>query len=178
MYFCTKCGKQLDSSAKFCSGCGEPVNPPVVHTTPVGEIRVPQEPPVYEPRPAYQSAPQVRYQQPAQVRYQQPEVVISTKTKVLGFVGMGLGIGALFFAVLGILYTLIGMEDGAVAFGMSVGFGMVSVPCGIVGMLLSNQSMDGGNRSKACSVGVKLSLAGLIVSGVMVFLGLIGLMIQ
>ena len=169
MYFCTHCGKQVDPSAKFCSGCGEPLNPPVVHTTPVGEIRVPQEPPVYKPQPVYQPAPQVRYQQPAPA--------ISTKTKVLGFVGMGLGIGALFMAVLGILYTLIGMMDGALAFGMSVAFGMFSVPCGIVGMLLSKQSMEGGNRSKVCTIGVKLSIAGLIVSGVMMLCGLIGLII-
>ncbi|MCM1335453.1 MAG: zinc-ribbon domain-containing protein [Bacteroides sp.] len=32
--FCTKCGKQLDSAARFCSACGAPVAKPIAEETP------------------------------------------------------------------------------------------------------------------------------------------------
>ena len=32
--FCSKCGAQLDNTAKFCASCGTPVETPVTNTTP------------------------------------------------------------------------------------------------------------------------------------------------
>ena len=102
----------------------------------------------------------------------------STKSKLLGFVGMGLAIGGLVFAVLGLLYTFIGMvSDGVLAFAFSVSFGLFSLPVSIVGGVLCNQSMAMGNHATPCSVGAKLRVAGIIVSAGMLFFGLIGLMV-
>ena len=102
---------------------------------------------------------------------------VSVKTKVLGFVGMGLGIGGLVFAVLGIIYTLAGMVEMGLGFGFAIAFSLFSMPCSIVGMVLCKQSQDAGNTATPCSVGTKLSVAGLIVSGVMLFLGFVNLFV-
>lgn len=123
---------------------------------------LPAEPPVQEPVAVIPAEP-----------------VVSTKTKVLGFVGMGLGIGGLVFGSLGCLYTLLGLlTEGVAGFVFSLVFGLFSVPLSIVGKILSNQSHEGGNPSSSCTVGSRLALAGIIVSGVMLFFGFIGLLIS
>ena len=92
---------------------------------------------------------------------------------------MGTGIGGLALAAMGVLYTLIFMfEDGAAAFGASFGFGIFSIPLSIAGMILSNKAREAGNNSAPPSVGAKLGLVGIIVSGVMLFLGFIGLLME
>lgn len=103
------------------------------------------------------------------------EIVVSTKNKVLGFVGMGLAIAGLFFAALGTLYALIGIEEMGLGFGMSVGFGMFSVPCSIVGKILSEKSAAAGFCGTPTTVGSKLGLFGIIASAVMMTVGLINL---
>lgn len=92
---------------------------------------------------------------------------------------MGVAISGLALAVLGLLYTFIGMatEEAGLAFGMSVGFGLFSLPCSIVGRMLCCNSVSMGNCSNSCSVGSKMGIAGIIVSAVMLFLGLITLML-
>lgn len=148
MSFCTKCGNQLEPGVRFCVRCGAPVSDQA-------------EP---APRPDYSRAVAAK-------------PVVSAKTKALGFVGMGLGIGGLIFAVLGILYTITFLSlEPAAGFGASVGFGVFSLPCGIVGKVLCGRSMEAGNESAACSVGGKLALASLIVSAVMLLLGFIALL--
>lgn len=192
MAYCSSCGNYLDDSAKFCSVCGAQVKAPaavvapaepVVTAAPVAEPVVEPAAPVVEPvapvvEPVKPAAPV--YCAPAEpVRTYTAAPIVSTKTKVFGFVGMGLGIGSLFFAVLGIIYTAIGMFGGIGAgFGFSIGFGIFSAPCGIIGIKFCNDSYKAGNTSKVCNIGKKLAIAGIIVSGVMAFLGFIDLIIS
>ena len=162
MAYCTKCGNQIDAAAKFCSSCGTPVPTPAPVT------------------PAYTAPAEPVYTVPVAQTYIVPAAPVvskvSVKAKVLGFVGMGIGIGALFFAIYGLIVTLIGMEETGMGFGMAIAFSLfASLPLGIVGKILSNQSMQSGNTSGACSAGSKLSIAAIIVSGVMLFLGFINL---
>ena len=162
MPYCSNCGHQVEATDKFCGGCGAPVSAPAAAPAPEAAPA---------PQVVVAPAPQpVPVAQPAT-----PE--ISSKTKVFGFVGMGLGIGGLFFAVLGIIYTLVGMGETGLGFGMSVGFGLFSAPMSILGIKFSNDSARAGNSSKCCTVGSKLGLAGIIVSGVMLFLGFINLFV-
>ena len=164
MAYCSNCGNQIEDSAKFCSSCGTPV-------------------PVAAPAAPVHTAPAVPvYTAPAEQTYIVPAApakkAVPVKTKVLGFIGMGLGIGGLFFAIIGMLYTLIGMYENGLAFGMSVAFGgFAALPMSIVGKILCNQSVQAGNTARACSIGSKLSVAAIIVSGVMLFLGVINLML-
>lgn len=165
MSFCSSCGRPVAATDKFCKGCGaavaakEPAAPvePATPVTPVAPV-APAAPVTYVTK-----------------TYSAP--VCSTKAKVLGFVGMGLAIGGLSLAIIGILYTFIGLAvDEALAFGYSFGFSIFSFPLSIVGGILCSNSMDQGNRSAAPSVGSKLRIAGIVVSAVMLFIGFICLM--
>ncbi len=171
MFYCSKCGFWLKEDAKFCPQCGAPVTAPA----PVNPAYTQSaEQPVAEPvasvaesvMPVVVAAPVVN-----------AAPAVQTKDKVLGFVGMGLGIFGLVWAIFGILYTLIGMEEQGLGFAFSVVFGMLSMAPGIVGRCLCNQSMENGNLSTPCSVGSKISLAAIIVSCVMLFLGVINLIV-
>lgn len=153
MSYCSNCGNQLAENDRFCNVCGAKVP----ETTP--EVNASAQEPV---QPCYAAA------KPA-------EVVVSAKDKALGFVGMGLAIGGLFMVGIGILYTLFGMIETGLAFGMSVAFGLFSMPLAIVGRNLSSKSQERGNTSAACSVGRGLGLAGIIATCGMLFLGIINL---
>lgn len=169
MSFCSNCGHPLEDGNKFCSVCGARVAAPVVtEPTPVEPVMAePVRPaePVYTYEPVRPVAPAV----PA-------APVPSRKDKIMGFVGMGLSIGGLFLGAIGLLYTLVFLaEEVAVATTVFAWFiGMFSMPLSIVGRILSKKSMDAGNVSTPCSIGCKLGLAGIIVSAVMLFFGLIG----
>ena len=149
MRFCSKCGAQVASSDRFCPYCGVQI---VIPTQEAAE-------------------------QPYVVPESSVSIVVSTKDKVLGFVGMGLSISGLFLAVVGLLYTLIGISMEGLGFGFSIGFSMFSLPLCIVGNSLCKKSRQAGNPSNACSVGRKLGIAGIIVSCAMLFFGLVNLMI-
>ncbi len=180
MRFCSNCGHPVEDGNKFCGACGAAVVAPVaaepVPAQPVMAEPTPVQPVVAEPV----SAQPVRAYEPA--RPVAPAVpatpVPATKDKVLGFVGMGLAIGGLFFGVIGLLYGLIFIagDFGAATTGFSIGFGIFSLPLSIVGRILCNRSMAAGNISTPCSVGRKLGLAGIIVSAVMYFFGFVGLL--
>ena len=105
------------------------------------------------------------------------EIVVPVKTKVLGFVGMGLGIAGLFLAVLGTLYTLIGMGEEGLGFGMAVGFGMFSMPASIVGKILSEKAAEAGFCGTPTRIGSKLGMFGIIATAVMLTIGLINLFV-
>ncbi len=159
---------------------------PAENTCPACETPAPEAAPVYTaPAPTY-APPAPTYTPPVYTppvytppAYPAPvETVVPTKAKVLGFVGMGLGIGSLVLAILGILYTLIGFAVDGMGFGMSIGFGMFSMPLSIVGKILVNQSIEAGNNTTACSVGSKMSTAGLAVTCVMLALGFTSLIAQ
>ena len=95
----------------------------------------------------------------------------------MGIVGMSLSIAGLVFAVLGLLYTLLGLGETGLGFGVAIGFGMFSLPLGIVGKILAGKSADAGNTSTPCSVGARMGLASIIVSAVMFFFGFINLLV-
>ena len=149
MSFCINCGNQLAENDKFCNACGAKVS---------------------EANTYMQES-----LQPAYVEAKPAEVVVSAKDKALGFVGMGLSIGGLFMACFGILYTALGMIETGLGFGMSIAFSLFSLPLSIVGRNLCNRSVERGNTAKPCSIGRGLGLAGIIVTGVMLFLGIINL---
>ena len=147
MSFCPYCGNPLAEGARFCTGCGKPVV-------------------------AKQEAP--AYREPV-VTAVSTEIVVPAKTKALGFVGMGLAVGGLFFAVLGTIAVLAGMVETGLGFGMSIAYGLLSLPCSIVGKALSEKSADAGFYGTPTTVGTKLGLFGMIASFVMLALGLINL---
>lgn len=149
MSFCINCGNQLAENDKFCNACGAKVS---------------------EANTYMQES-----LQPAYVEAKPAEVVVSAKDKALGFVGMGLSIGGLFMACFGILYTALGMIETGLGFGMSIAFSLFSLPLSIVGRNLCNRSVERGNTAKPCSIGRGLGLAGIIVTGVMLFLGIVNL---
>lgn len=149
MSFCPYCGNPIADGARFCTGCGKPVA-------------------------AQQGAAACQEPVAAAVA---TEIVVPVKTKVLGFVGMGLAIAGLFFAALGTLYALIGIGEEGLGFGMAVGFGMFSVPCSIVGKILSEKSAAEGFYGTPTNIGSKLGLFGIIASAVMMTLGLINLFV-
>ncbi len=158
MAFCSNCGNQLDTSAKFCGNCGAPVAVPA-ESVAAPELEAPVAVAPAEPERVYMVEP-----------------AVSVKTKVFGFVGMGLAIGGLFLAIIGVLYTLMGcFAEIGVGFGFSLGIGAFSWPLCILGKIFCTRSQEGGNTSNVCSIGSKLSIAGMIVSGVMMFLGLVDL---
>lgn len=187
MNFCPKCGISLDPQDTFCHNCGKALRPtaPVEETTeaavltPVATeapVQEPVRPPVYNPIPAPQVvAPLVRTVPTASP--------VSAGTKAKGFVGMGLSIGGLVFAVLGIIYTLFGFVAQADSYGSEpIGFifalylGIFSFPLSIVGRIFANKSYESGNQHGSCTAGVKIGLAGLIVSCAMMMLGFISLL--
>lgn len=191
MLFCTKCGTQLNPGTSFCHNCGAPVQAPAepaatepLYTAPAEPTYVapaPVEPayvaPTYTP-PAYTppvyTPPAPEYQN---VPVYHAEPVVAPKAKALGFVSMGLGIGGLFFAVIGLLYTFIGLEADGLGFAFALVFSILALPCSILGKVFHNKAEEGGNTSTPPSVGNKLGLAGIIVSAVMLFFGFISLML-
>ena len=155
---CINCGNPLSASDKFCSCCGAKVP----------EVR--QEVPVQPVRPAQNDQYYYSAVKPAQVE-------LSRKDKVFGFVGMGLSIGGVFMAALGLIYTMIGMIETGAGFAISLIFGMFSVPLSIVGLKLTRRSKDAGNTSGTCTAGTATGIAGIAVSGLMAFLGFINLFV-
>lgn len=163
MSFCSYCGNQLEESAKFCSKCGS-------------AVAAPAEPSVAAPVPT-----QPVYSAPVYTPiYNAPSVIpeVSGKAKAMGFIGMGLGIGGLVFAIIGIFCVIGFMSDyylAEMAFFWALYLSFFSMPMSIVGRILAGKGMEGGNFSGACKAGSGLGLAGLIISCVMLFLGFISL---
>lgn len=181
MIFCSQCGAAMEDNAKFCQKCGNPVAPAApeapVYTQP--QYAQPQyaQPQYTQPQYTQPQAPvypQSAYPQPVSA-YQPEEPAVPGKVKANGFVGMGLAIGGLIFAVIGILYTLIFMEMPPAGFVFALVMGIFSMPLSFVGRSLCNKSIDQGNTSNSCSVGLKIGIAAIIVSGIMLFFGVINL---
>ena len=198
MAFCPNCGFQLTGEDKFCPNCGNSVDTKQEQETTVlvepaytAPTYVAPEAPTYTAAPTYATptqsipttpvytAPTAQAYQPQYQSYQTvvAEPVVETKTKVQGFVGMGLAIGGLVMAVIGLLYTFASMGITGMSFGMAIGFGMFAMPLSIVGRSLCGKSEDAGFRSGACAAGTKVGLAGIIVTIVMTVFGFITLMV-
>ena len=192
MFFCSNCGAKLEDNSKFCTVCGtavaQPAPEPVAQPAPEPVVEaVPVTPAYTAPsEPAYAAPSTPTYTPPSTPTYNTvptpvcpvcAPVEVSGSVKALGFVGMGLAIGGLFLAALGLLCAMIGMGEEGLGFGYSIGYGMFSWPLSIVGKILCGKSQEAGNTAAPCSVGSKLGLVGIIVSAVMMFFGLINLMI-
>lgn len=157
MYFCPNCGKTSEEQVAFCSQCGTAMKQQ-------GVVQAEESAPVYTP--------------PAYTPVHEAEPVSSSASKVKGIVGMILGISGLVFAGLGLLYVLIGLAaDPAVAFGMSVGFGIFSMPLSIVGKVLCGGAIEAGNTSGMARAGRTLGHVGMILSIVMFGLGFFALIL-
>ncbi len=138
----------------FCSNCGNPLDTTSKFCSNCGASIA--APVIVEPAPHIREVP--------------------VKAKVMGFIGMGLSIGGLIMAIIGLLYTFIFISiEPEAGFVFSLIYGLFSLPLSIVGGMLCKNSAGMGNRSAACSAGSKLGVAGIIVSGVMLFFGLISL---
>ena len=165
MLFCTNCGTQLNEETRFCPGCGKAVASEQTGAAPQSaQIYVPAPTPMVAPYPA--------------------EVVVPTKSKVMGFISMGLGIEGLVLAVFGIFYTLIVAAafsgpyyyENPTAFIIALYFSLFTLPSCIVGLVLSGKSSSCGVTTTPASVGKKLSIAGIIVTGVMLFIGFVAML--
>lgn len=159
MYMCNHCQNTSDTPVNFCTVCGSRM------------VEQPQE--VQPQQPVYQ--PESGQNQPV---YGQPQYPAAQPAKPhLGKVitGMALGISGGSFGILGMLYTLIGMVEAGMAFGMAIAFSMFSAPLSIVGLVMSAKNIREGSTSGMCRVGKGLGLAGVILSGVMLFFGIMNL---
>ena len=168
----------MDANAKFCPSCGTSVSAPAAPVSPAAPSE-PVAPVTPTPNPSYYSAPSEPVYTPNPSYYTIPTVaatrVVSAKDKAMGFVGMGLGIGGLFFAVLAVICALALMSMQVFSFTYAFVYTLFSLPLSIVGTVLSGKSEAAGNTSTPCSVGGKLGLAGIIVSAAALFLSFISL---
>lgn len=160
MYICPNCKTESETKINFCPKCGSTM----------GEIVVTSPAPVVNEQPKAPVIPA----QPIVSTYTQPATQYS---KAKGIVGMALSIAGLFFAFLAFVYTVALIDlEGALAFGMSIGFTIFSLPLSIVGLVLSKGNANLGDTSTFVKVGKILGLIGVILSGVALFFGFIGLM--
>lgn len=196
MYVCPNCHRVSESPAAFCAACGtamveqQPQPQAPAYTVPQPQAPAYTQPPqpqapVYtapQPQaPAYTQPPQPTYTapQPQQQYWQQPVAPVTppaeapSKGKVIA--GMVMGIAGLALAAIGVLYTLIfaAGDVGEAALGFAFIWSMFSLPLSLVGMIMSNGNIAAGDTSAMSSVGKKLGLVGLILSGVMLFIGLV-----
>lgn len=189
MYICPNCNKQYEEPTNFCSNCGaamtiasepkveEPkVEIPVVEAPEIPATEAPTtEAPVIEaPKPPVAAEP--TYQPPF---YQQPPqyaVQVNPPSKAKAITGMALSAAGLAFAFMGFLYTLIFMMvDGAAGLGMSIGFGIFSLPLSLVGLIISGNNRNAGDRTVFSKIGKILGIVGVILSGVSFLIGFAGL---
>ena len=115
---------------------------------------------------------------PHQPDYLQRPVQSEKKTPSLGKVitGMALSIAGISFAAINLLYVMIFLiESGEMAFVFSLVMSMFSLPLSIVGLKLSANCIAEGSTSNMSSVGKKLGIIGIILTGSALFLGFVGL---
>ena len=180
MRYCSNCGTQNESQAKFCSACGtqleplqaakgealfqEPEPEQTVQTPEQGYQAPPQgyqaPPQGYQAPPQGYQAPPQGYQVPPQ-GYQASPVAppITAKGKTFGIIGFILGIISTVFCWLGIFP----------AAGIVLGFFMIAA--GIVGLVFCNISKNEGYFPLA-KVGKVFSIIGICLSGVFWLIGI------
>ncbi len=178
MYICPNCHKVSEVPAAYCAACGTAM---VAQSAPAPQAPAYAAQPTYSypqpQQPAYQQPPQQYWQQPP--AYQQPAAPVAppqnapSKGKVI--VGMVLGIAGLAMASLGLLYTFIFSEIAMGGFVFGLVFSMISTPLSLVGLIMSNGNIKAGDTSSMSSVGKKLGLIGVILSGVMLFIAFVSL---
>lgn len=117
------------------------------------------------------------YVQPVQPQYSYNQPAPNRGGNIaMRIVSMVLSISGFSFLILGFLYTLIGLVEAEMAFAFAFVFALIFLPMCIVGLILSNKCNNNGDYSTPCRVAKGLGLAGIIVSGVSLFIGFIALM--
>lgn len=110
--FCPKCGTENNSGVPFCPNCGEPLN-----TAPQQPNYPPQGNPYGQSNPYQPYGQSNPYSRPARPTYEEPSIPVASK--VMGGIGMGLGIFALllmcFLGWYGIFFGVIGIILSAIA---------------------------------------------------------------
>ena len=203
MAFCPNCGAQLSGNEAFCPSCASPVaaqpQQPVYQQPeqPTYQQPVYQQPeqPIYQ-QPVYQQPEQPTYQQPVyqqpeqpiyqQPVYQQPvyaqpvyqqtasQPTVQTGDKVKGFVGMGLGIVALVFAIID-FFMIFSVISFAPMAGALIVYVIFTIALAIPGMILSVKAIGNGFKSAPAKLGKIFSLVSLIIGGVSFLVSIIGL---
>ncbi len=121
------------------------------------------------PLAALQPAPQPEVNQfYAEENYPKPSLGLKIAAMVLSITGFS----CLF---LGFFYTLIGLTEEGVAFGMALTFSLFFLPLCIVGMVLSNKCQNAGDNSAFSRLGKIFGLIGIIIAAVSMFIGFVSL---
>ena len=158
----------------------QPTYAPVAPPQPAQPVTPPQPTyaPVTPPQPTYTqpvTPPQPTYAPPVQPVYYQGTVQGPRVSMGMKITSMALSIAGLLFAVYGFFYTLVGLSEEGMAFGMALVFGLFFAPFSIVGLALAGKCRSAGDTSAFSRVGKILGLIGVILAGFNLFLGMISL---
>ena len=173
MYICPNCKTTSDTKINFCPKCGSAMGEIVMADPAPAAVEQPvaaEQPVVVAEQPVVTAQPVINYA-PIVPTYEQPAPQYS---KAKSIVGMVLSIVGLFFAFLGFIYTAAAIDiDEEIGFAMSFAFSFFSFPLSIVGIILSKGNANLGDTSAFVKVGKILGIIGLILAGIMAFLGFI-----
>lgn len=142
MYICPNCKTEHEEFANFCFACGAKMEAEPVAQQPIYEQAAAQQP-IYE-QPVAQ--PPV-YEQPVYAApVEEPSKAKSIIPMILSIAGLALGVIGLFTTF--ILFCL-GLTEhysyGEVGIAVGIVFTMLSLPAGLIGMILSNKARGGRN---------------------------------
>ena len=162
MYICPNCNKQSEVPANFCTSCGTAM-------VMAPDVQAPVQNAYQAPAPV-----QPQYYQPTYNYPQQP----AAPSKGKAITGMVLGIVGLVFSVLGFFYLMLfsatgpAEEVGAI---MAFACGFFGFPLSLVSMILSNSSRNNGDTTVFSKLGKIFGLIGVILSGLLLFIGFVGI---
>jgi len=148
MKYCVHCGAALDDNVRFCTSCGQKPEAEAPAGSEPAAAPAASVPPVAPVPPAYSE--QVSYEQPVQPVYEQKAEPRASLVRPI--VGLALGIAGLSFSIVLGLYGL---------------FGLIGVGISIAGLIVSSKAKQTNPGSNMAAHGFKLSLAGIIVGGVL-----------
>lgn len=148
MKYCVHCGTQLQDDANFCTNCGQDPNPPAAET-PAFEAETPvnAEPAYTEP-----ADPQPVYTQPVYTQQTSTQTDNARPSIVRPIVGLALGIAGLCLAII---------------LGIYGPFGLIGIGISIAGLIVSSKAKVTNPGSNMAAHGFRLSLAGIIVGGIL-----------
>lgn len=153
MYNCPNCNFNTESAMNFCPQCGNKM----VNVEPVEATYVEPAQPIYANSVTYSPVPAKK----------------PSLAKLI--VGMALSIEGFALAIFTALYSLMGLVDPALGFGMAFAFSLFGLPGSIIGFVFSNSARNAGDVSTFSRVGKNLGLAGIIITGTVLFLSFIAM---
>ncbi len=159
--FCVQCGNLLDSNTVFCPVCGTKQTQPT-YTPPPPPLVGNQT--TYSP---YSSYNQSQYYDPYAPK------PISTKSKVLGGIGLGLSIFGLVVSIIMFIYSMAALEldsssyyydsSATVMATIVIVYSIIFMAASIIGLVFSNIARNDGNLSGLTKTGKVLGTIGIIV---------------